>query len=1125
MPPAEPDCGEKTVKLAGLRWRYLPILCVVTLLLSTVGTLPAQGERVNFARFQRVIASSQNGTFAPDLAINGLVSNFHSWRTANVTTPHWLEIQFPRPIPLGSAQVFPGIDDQPNRGFQNFVLQYFDGTEWVDIPGTQVTSNTAMEVSLPFASPIVADRVRIWSNDNGNRILREIAFYPPNPAGHVEQGFPLGTDVNLSLTFQRPAVASSTNGTNFAWHAVDGHVDDSSRWFAIGGVPDQTLEIDLLENHLIGSAHVYTGDGANSNPLAQFVLEYWNGNEWLPIPGGTITGNTQLARIVAFTEAVSTNRIRLRTTNNSFGRVRQITVFPPRPGGWPIGQDVVFRPPHRIAWDHFSDSSWRFVNQGVDLRLAVNANGNVIFGNGAIDTVEGIKWYVLLNHRDGSYRLIHPRNGLALALGEISTAPGVELILEPYSGLPHQDWFIEYFAEDPRDFRFVNAYSGLVIQSLNNATTYGASMVVVPAEDENPLQIWRRNAPLPYPKKGLAATGAQMENFFNLFPGTSWSYSWGRQRSDAFPFLPFTHAFSPTQWGNFNFAHGTSQGPIETIHNDLSRSGKPTYLVAFNEPDSVNQSNMTVATAISRWQRLMALGVPLVSPSAAGTFNGWMDDFYAEVEARGYRVDYTAVHWYSSPSATNLINHLEQAFTRWGRPVWLKEFSVVRWTGTSTWTEADNFHFLAEFLWRAESLSWLKRYSLFNFTNGLNEFPNQSAPDPTEAPRSNSINLDGTLTPFGELYAAWDGVTSVQNHRAYHIINREFFRRLHNPAAGNTLTTESPDDSSLPGLQWAIVPGLTANTVRIISTRDGRPLRFFDGGTVSLGSLGQENTVVEWRITPHQHGLYFILHPLTNQRLRKNGDGSFSMVSATNNGPGTQWRFIPALNPEFAGPAAAPAAVSGNGSSSRRIHLSWTPRDGDLTYEIQRAPADAETWEILISNLAEPEWVDDASLTPETTYRYRVITRNTLGLTSPPSAAFTVRTLHPLATFAEWRDDRLQNLPAELQTMEADPDGDGIPNLLEFAFLRNPTTPGPNPVRAGSGSAGTVTLTFPWNHRAENLTWQIRQGTDLRDRANWLIIEPESVSTTPQGDINLLEITLPAANTPANFFSVEVVVP
>ena len=30
-------------------------------------------------------------------------------------------------------------------------------------------------------------------------------------------------------------------------------------------------------------------------------------------------------------------------------------------------------------------------------------------------------------------------------------------------------------------------------------------------------------------------------------------------------------------------------------------------------------------------------------------------------------------------------------------------------------TKGDNFDFLAEFLWRAESLPWLKRYSIFQF--------------------------------------------------------------------------------------------------------------------------------------------------------------------------------------------------------------------------------------------------------------------------------------------------------------------------------------------------------------------------------------------------------------------------
>jgi hypothetical protein len=58
-------------------------------------------------------------------------------------------------------------------------------------------------------------------------------------------------------------------------------------------------------------------------------------------------------------------------------------------------------------------------------------------------------------------------------------------------------------------------------------------------------------------------------------------------------------------------------------------------------------------------------------------FRRWLADFYSKIAANGYRVDYTAFHWYANPNASSLISTLNSAFTTWGRAVWLTEFSPV----------------------------------------------------------------------------------------------------------------------------------------------------------------------------------------------------------------------------------------------------------------------------------------------------------------------------------------------------------------------------------------------------------------------------------------------------------------
>lgn len=994
-----------------LRFAVFGLLC---LRVPTV-----QAERTNFAAFQKVTASSQQSTYDPGLAVDGRATSYHAWRTADTAGPHWLEVTFSRPIPLGSAHVYGGIDTSSADGLVDFRLQRHNGAGWVDIPGAVIEQNAEAERVVIFAQSVTVDRIRLLIETPGVRVVRELALFPPLLVNGAEQSMPLGTDVRMNLAHQRPTLPSTQQPGKFGVLAVDGVVDDASSWWCESSDIERTLEIDLVSQQKIGSAHVYTGQGLSSNPLSAFRLDYWVGGQWQAIPGATISGNTLLKRKVEFTQEVETARIRFVVTDGSFGRVREVALFPPRSGGFPLGRDVRFQPLPDKKWDDFSDSTWRFVNQGVDLRLSL-VEGGVIFGNGAFDGVEAIQWQVLLNHRDGSYRLVHPSNGLCLALADISRAENVALVVEPYSGLPHQDWMLVY-EENGLDFRFVNAYSGHAVQSAGDSESYGAGMVVRAVDSENTLQLWRRNAPIHHAKKGLAATTTVNEALNELFPST-WSYTWGRQTSDEFPFLDLHHSYNPMQWGNFNLIHGSNRGPIELVYSDLQSTGKPAHLMGFNEPDKSNQANMSVEAAITRWPRLMAMDAPLVSPAPSGTYNGWLADFYTRADAAGYRADYTAIHWYAGPSADNLIAHLKQAYDTWGRPIWLTEFSVVRWDGDALWTEADTFNFLAEFLWRAESLPWLKRYSLFHFTEGIADTPNQAGPDPAEAPRSNSLCADGTLTPFGELYATWDGETAVRTQQAYHLHHHGSYSRLI-PNHDDSLGTAAPSGPAIAS-QWFLVPGDTENTFRIISSRDGRPLRYWIDGPVGPGVLGLTSTTTEWRIEPQQHGRYFIVHNNTDRRLRINALGEVNMAPAGADSPETQWRFIKPLIPQ--------------------------------------------------------------------------------------------------TRYALWALEELVSLDRADQEPDADPDEDGVPNLLEFAFGTSPQEADFSPLTIGGTADSGMKLSFPWSRDARELQWGIRQGSNLSELNSWPVVQVFSVIVDSGEAGDRIEVSIPFSEESRSFFLLEV---
>lgn len=890
-----------------------------TFLFSNPGAvIPEPTSSANLAKYQKAVGSTYGFTLrAESFATDGIVSNFHRWRSTSATGQS-LEIHYPRPITIASTHLYTGfIGSTTEENWGNFKLQSHNGTTWVDIPGGSRTGNSAVEINVIFTQAVTSDKFRLLSTNTTSaaRSIREIAMFGSNVVGNVEQGYPIGTGVVNNLAHKRPTTASSIDTTNYAIKAVDGYVHDSSRWLCATGSTGQTLEIDLLSQHgngdrlhAIGSAHLYSGDIAtSSNALSDFTLESWDGAAWGAIPGATITGNISTARAITFTSTVVASKVRLVNNTTAAAKVAELLLFPPRTGGYPLGEDVQMKAPPTAKAEDFSDATLHLRVPSTSLKLDL-VNGNAVFTNDTAGS-EALNWQLLLNYRDGSYRIRNVKNGQCLALAQLSTAPNNLVIGETYTGMPHQCWFLDFV--NATQFRLLNAYSGLALQSLGGSTTPGTALTVV-APGSSTLQQWDTVRQTHHPKKGIAATGnpfpelpteTNMSYLYGKFQNTSWSYSWGR--TDEFPFMASNHTFNPMQWGDYNWGHSdsSSRGPLEIERIYMQSQGKPFSFLGFNEPDGVDQANMTVARALALWPRLQSMDAPLVAPCPANpllnTTTGidWNADFFQAADQLGYRIDYTPLHHYSSPNATNMINRIKQLYTLYGRPVWVTEFSSVRWSGTSTWTHASNYNFLAEFMWRAENLPELARYSLFNWRHEPT-----SLIDPAAAPRGNSLDENGNLTPFGELYASWDGVAEVRTQKSYHLHNHGRYQRMQSPATGNALGFVTPDNSGA-GTQWFLLPGTTASTYRIKTTRDGSPLSRTSGNPAAMGSPGQTDTATEWTLVPvtsgaNHDGWYYLQHPLTNQRLKNNGNGTYSMVVATDTSNDSRWRFIVPLTPD-----------------------------------------------------------------------------------------------------------------------------------------------------------------------------------------------------------------------------------
>nr|WP_281282523.1 discoidin domain-containing protein [Paenibacillus piri] len=88
--------------------------------------------------------------------------------------PHWLAIDLGQNYTIKSAEITTGKGSSEAVG--NFKLQSWNGTAWVDIPGTSVTGNTSTKVVQMFTS-VTTSNVRFCSTDNGYVKVKDIRIF------------------------------------------------------------------------------------------------------------------------------------------------------------------------------------------------------------------------------------------------------------------------------------------------------------------------------------------------------------------------------------------------------------------------------------------------------------------------------------------------------------------------------------------------------------------------------------------------------------------------------------------------------------------------------------------------------------------------------------------------------------------------------------------------------------------------------------------------------------------------------------------------------------------------------------------------------------------------------------
>jgi hypothetical protein len=187
-------------------------------------------------------------------------------------------------------------------------------------------------------------------------------------------------------------------------------------------------------------------------------------------------------------------------------------------------------------------------------------------------------------------------------------------------------------------------------------------------------------APLKSAKRGVAYDFASLADLQAVSAGVSWWYNWGSRPDGALPSNAASQVamdYIPMLW---NASYDAA-----TVEAYVKANPGIKYLLVLNEPNLVDQADMTPAQAAAAWPGYEAVaaatGAKIVGPAITwGTLPGysdpvvWLDAFIAAYQAanggRAPQIDYLAFHWYDYGLATQL-----DRLKKYGKPFWVTEFA------------------------------------------------------------------------------------------------------------------------------------------------------------------------------------------------------------------------------------------------------------------------------------------------------------------------------------------------------------------------------------------------------------------------------------------------------------------
>ena len=224
-------------------------------------------------------------------------------------------------------------------GVTGLELQYWDGLNWLTVPNSNIANNKVW-VKFTF-SPVTASKIRVVENAalaGYSRIVEVEAWGAQTSPPPTRTNYALASNggvTSASSQYSNDYLATAVNdgdrkginwGSGSGWN--DATVGVYPDWLQIDFGGSKSLdEIDVftLQDNFIDPIEPAESTTFSNYGITAFDVQYWNGSDWVTVPGGSITNNNRVWTKITF-PAIRTAKVRVLVNASLAGYSRIVEV-------------------------------------------------------------------------------------------------------------------------------------------------------------------------------------------------------------------------------------------------------------------------------------------------------------------------------------------------------------------------------------------------------------------------------------------------------------------------------------------------------------------------------------------------------------------------------------------------------------------------------------------------------------------------------------------------------------------------------------------------------------------------------------------------------------------------------